>query len=387
MWYPKAMAQKQSVLVLGAGRVGSVIAHDLASDPSLSVSVADRDPARAELFSSEGSPTFLEADLSRSERLRELVAPFDLVVGAVPGWMGFETLGTVLECDKDAVDISFFEEDPFELDALAKERGRTAVVDCGVAPGLSNLVLGRIQHEFERIDSFVCLVGGLPEEPQPPWNYKAPYSPSDVIEMYTRPARIVRDGKVMAVPALTEPEELEFPNVGTLEAFNTDGLRTLLAIDSIPNLMERTLRYPGHRAQVELLASSGFLDPEREVDGVLLRPREISEQLLRQQWHQGKEDYDVTVMRLTAEGVRGGEKVRQTFDLEDHFDRERGFSSMARTTGYPCAAVARLVLNGTFRRPGIVPPEFIGADLETYRSILGYLEERGVAFQVSQEPL
>ena len=378
------MPSQTRLLVLGAGRVGSAIALDLAADSAFEVSVADRDADRAKVFPADSGVRFLETDLGDAAGVQELVAPFDLVVGAVPGWMGFQTLEAVLKAGKNAVDISFFEEDPFELDELAREQGLTAIVDCGVAPGLGNLVLGRMEQEFERIDSFTCLVGGLPENPTPPWNYKAPYSPTDVIEMYTRPARLLRDGKVVTVPPLTEPEDIDFPGVGLLNAFNTDGLRSLLHTTSIPNLTEKTLRYPGNREQLELLASSGFFDQEREVNGELVRPLEVTSKLLFEQWHQGPTDYDVTVMRLVFEGQRDGKSVRRTFDLCDYFDRERGISSMARTTGYPCAAVVRLVANGSFARPGIVPPEFIGPDADCYAAILRDLEERGVVLKMEE---
>ncbi len=379
------MLPRTRLVVLGAGRVGSAIALDLAADPAFQVTVVDHDLERAKPFEGRGAVSFLQADLATASRVQEVVAPFDLVVGAVPGWMGFPTLEAALQAGKNVVDISFFEQDPFALDELARERGVTAVVDCGVAPGLGNLVLGRLEQEFERIDSFTCLVGGLPEQPTPPWNYKAPYSPSDVIEMYTRPARLVRGGKVVTLAALTESELLDFPGIGTLEAFNTDGLRTLLSTTSIPELTEKTLRYPGHRDQIALLASTGFFDHEREVGGTLIRPLEVTRRLLFEQWFQGDTDYDVTVMRLVAEGECGGRAVRRTYDLCDRFDREGGISSMARTTGYPCTAVARLLARGAYARPGIVPPEFIGADSECYAAILADLEQRGVVFQVTEE--
>jgi saccharopine dehydrogenase-like NADP-dependent oxidoreductase len=385
MWYDDCMRHPTEIIVLGGGRVGAAIALDLAADASFSVTVADRDPARAGAFPAGGPVRFVEADLGRPGRVGELVAPFDLVIGAVPGWLGFETLRAAIASGKDVVDISFFEEDPFELDALAREQGVTAVVDCGVAPGLSNLILGRLERELDRIDSFTCLVGGLPERPTPPWNYKAPYSPADVLEIYTRPARIVRGGKIVTVPALTEPEEIDFPELGRLEAFNTDGLRTLLSTTSVPELKEKTLRYPGHRAQVELLASGGFLDREREVDGALLRPRDVSARLLYDQWFQGENDHDVTVMRLVVEGESDGRTVRRTYDLCDRFDHVRGVSSMARTTGYPCTAVARLIARGRCVRRGIVPPEYLGADPECFAAILTDLERRGVVFRVSEE--
>lgn len=381
------MSDTARIVVLGAGRVGHAIALDLARDPSLEVTAVDVDAERGRHFPADSGVRFLLADLSDPRAVGEVVADFDVVVGAVPGWMGYRTLRTAIEAGKDVVDISFFEEDPFTLDAPARERGVTAVVDCGVAPGLGNLVFGKLERELDRIDRFVCMVGGIPENPTPPWNYRAPYSPPDVIEVYTRPARVVRGGEVVTLPALSEPETIEFPGIGPLEAFNTDGLRTLLRNGAVREMAEKTLRYPGHRDQVALLASSGFFDEERVVNGIAVRPRDLTSALLAEQWHQGDADYDVTVMRLVAEGVREGDGVRVTWDLCDRFDRERGISSMARTTGYPCAAVARLLARGELAVPGIVTPERIGADPDACAAVLADLEERDIAFEVTEERL
>ncbi len=375
------------LVVLGAGRVGSAIALDLAADLSFDVTVVDHDADRARLFPTESQVQFVQADLSKTRRVLEIVFAFDLVIGAVPGWMGYQTLQAVIEAGKNTVDISFFEQDPFGLDELARARGVTAVVDCGVAPGLSNLVLGMLEREFDRIDSFCCLVGGLPEHPTPPWNYKAPYSPSDVLEIYTRPARLVRGGEIVTLPALTDLEQIDFPGIGPLDAFNTDGLRTLLRNTSIHDLTEKTLRYPGHRDQIALFASAGFFDEKREVNGSVIRPRDVSAKLLTEQWFQGDEDYDMTVMRLVAEGERNGNSVRVTYDLCDRYDREQGISSMARTTGYPCASVARLIARGDYACPGIVPPELIGADADCCATVLRELKQRGVVFQVEEQRL
>ncbi len=381
------MPTAKRLVVLGAGRVGSAIALDLAADPDFEVTVVDHEADRAKAFPADSVISFRQVDLTEADRVRDAVSAFDLVIGAVPGWMGYRTLQAAIEAAKNVVDISFFGEDPFDLDELARERGVTAVVDCGVAPGLSNLVLGMLQRQWDRIDSFRCLVGGLPEHPRPPWYYKAPYSPSDVIEIYTRPARLVRGGEVITVPALTELEQIEIPGVGLLDAFNTDGLRTLLRTTSIPELTEKTLRYPGHRDQIALLASAGFFDEERKVNGSLIRPREVSAKLLTEQWFQTEADHDVTVMRLVAEGERGGKPARVTYDLLDRFDRGRGISSMARTTGYPCTAVARLIAGGDYARRGIIPPELIGADAGCCASILRDLEQRGIVFRVVEEEL
>src|SRR5487761_804719 len=228
-----------SICVLGAGMVGGVIAQDLARQHDVtSVDVSDTVLAR---LAKQGINT-RRLDIGDAQALAACVQPFALVVCAVPGFMGYRTLKTLLEAGKQVADISFFPEDALELDALAKLRGVTALVDMGVAPGMDNLILGHHDAQMQ-VSRFECLVGGLPQHPKPP------FSPIDVIEKYTRPARLQRGGRVLTLPALTEREMLEFEGVGTLEAFNTDGLRSLLkTMAHIPEMVEKTLRYPGHVA-------------------------------------------------------------------------------------------------------------------------------------------
>jgi saccharopine dehydrogenase-like NADP-dependent oxidoreductase len=379
--------QTTRVTVLGGGRVGSAIARDLAASDDFAVTVVDVSPDTPERFRTWGAIDVKVEDLTNPARVQSVVGDADLVVGAVPGSMGYATLRSVIDAGRNVVDISFFEEDPFSLDALARERGVTAVMDCGVAPGLSNMVLGHWLTGFDRLDRFECLVGGLPEAPQPPWNYKAPYSPSDVIEMYTRPARFRRDGREVTMPALSEPETLQFPGIGALEAFNTDGLRTLLHTCDVPNLVERTLRYPGHRRDIELLQQSGLFStqPRRVGEGQVV-PLQLTSELLFEQWFQGPEDHDMTVLRLRAQGERHGERQSVQLDLVDRFDRDQGISSMARTTGYPCASVVRLLARGDYSRPGISPPEWIGREASCYDAVLEDLRSRGIVLREVPQP-
>ncbi len=250
----------KKVIVLGAGLVGNVIARDLVKDPEIEVTVSDINQEALDFLQNNFNIQVIRADLSNTDNLRKIISDFDLVVGAVPGFMGYQTLKTVIEEGKDIVDISFFDEDPFSLSELAKEKGVTAVVDCGVAPGLSNIILGYINSIMENVNSFLCYVGGLPVIRTWPYEYKAPFSPIDVIEEYTRPARFVENGKLVVKPALSDAELLEFEGMGTLEAFNTDGLRTLLkTMDHIPNLKEKTLRYPGHIEKIRILRETCLL--------------------------------------------------------------------------------------------------------------------------------
>jgi saccharopine dehydrogenase-like NADP-dependent oxidoreductase len=342
------------------------------------VTVAD---CSAAALASVGGPriTTRTLDLQEAGSLEGLLWEHDLVVGAVPGPLGFETLRRVIEGGRDAVDISFFPEDALELDALARQRGVRVVVDAGLAPGLGNLILGHLEASLESTESFSCVVGGLPVNPTGIWQYRAPFSPMDVLGEYTRPARFRRGGEDQVQPALEELESVDLPGVATLEAFLTDGLRTLLQTSRTPNLVEKTLRYPGHAEKVRVLRESGFLDEAPlEIDGVVIRPLDLSVRLLERAWAFADGEEDLTVMRVVVEGREGAGRVRHVYDLFDRYDPETGTSSMARTTGYTCGAIVRWLAQGRWNRAGVAAPETLAREGRCLEFVLARLTERGV---------
>jgi len=367
-----------NIVVLGAGRVGGAIVRDLSQEKDFSITVVDLDPQAFERLESFGVNTVI-SDLSSLDHVAEAVADADLVVGCVPGFMGYETVEVVLEEGKPIVDISFFEEDAFALDDLARSKGVPALVDCGVAPGLSNLILGRMEAALEEVTSFKALIGGLPVERGWPWEYKAPFSPADVIQEYVRPARLRRHGVDVTLPALSEVELIHFPGLGTLEAFNTDGLRSLLRTSKVPDMVEKTLRYPGHADRMRVLREAGFFsDHEILAPSGMVRPRDVTETLLFDAWQFEDGEPDLTVGRITGEGIQDGKKVRHTWNLLDYYNPDTETSSMARTTGYTCAAMARLVAKGMWKEPGVSPAEMVGREPACFEFVMKHLAERGV---------
>lgn len=367
------------ILLLGAGRVGAAMARDLAGEFELTV--ADASQSSLARLGDGGRMRRVQVDVGDARALEPLLRDADLVVGAVPGPLGFETLRRVLEAGRHVVDISFFEQDAFELDELARAQGCIAIVDCGVAPGCSNLLLGRHAAEMD-VRRFWCAVGGLPVVRTWPFEYKAPFSPIDVIAEYTRPARFRRGGADITLPALSEIEAVEIPGVGTLEAFNTDGLRTLLRTTPVPDMVEKTLRYPGHAERMRLLRETGFFSETALplADGSAVRPLDVSASLLFAAWRYEEGEADQTAMRVVIEGEADGRVVTHTYDLLDRYDAETGTSSMARTTGYTCTAAVRLVAGGHWTEAGITPPELLGRERRTADFILADLHRHGVTF-------
>ncbi len=369
------------IIVLGGGLVGGPMAEDLAADEQFEVTVADRDEQVLAELGTKADIKPLVADLSDPSAVTALVAEYDFVVDAVPGFMGFQTLKAIIEAGRNVIDIAFFPEDPFELDALAKEKGVTAIMDCGVFPGMGSALIGRVARKLDEIDSVLTYVGGLPEIRQWPWDYKAVFSPVDVIEEYTRPARYVENGVQVTRPALSDPELIDFPGIGTLEAFNTDGLRTLAKTIDAPNMKEKTLRYPGHIEKMAVLRESGFFSEEKiEVGGHMVRPLDVTAKLLFPMWKLEPGEGDITVMQIQVEGRKNGQRLRYVYDLHDEFDHEMGVTSMARTTGYTATVALRMVAEGLYSHQGISPPEYLGGQFGCVDYLLKGLADRGVVY-------
>ncbi len=373
-----------SWVLLGAGRIGRAIALDLAQEPGFRLTVVDQNAEALASLQDAIGVDVLRADLKELAILPEIVAEADVVIGALPGFLGYRALEQVIRAGKDVVDISFFPEDPFSLDALARAQGVTAVVDCGVAPGLSNILGGYAATQLDRVEAYVCYVGGLPEVRRWPYEYKAVFSPTDVIEEYTRPARVVEHGRLVFKPALSEVERVDLPGVDTLEAFLTDGLRTLLHTLDAPFMKEKTLRYPGHAELMRIFRESGFFDETPiEIEGAAVVPRQVTEQLLFDAWRLGEGERDLTVMRVVVDGRREGVPVRYTFDLLDRYDDVMQLTSMARTTGFTCAMVARMVASGQYRRPGISPPEYLGQTPGVFDALVEGYARRGIQLNMT----
>ncbi len=376
-----------NAIVLGAGMVGSVMSADLSADADYKVTVADARPQALELARqrSGGRVKTLHLDLSDTRALAKAIAPFDIVLGALASHLGFQTLRTVIEARKNYADISFMPEDAIELDELAKKNGVTAVVDCGVAPGMSNLLSGYAVSLLDTCDNIEIYVGGLPRERRWPFQYKAGFAPSDVIEEYTRPVRIVENGRTVIREALTEPELLDFPGIGSLEAVNTDGLRSLAETLSVPSMKEKTLRYPGHYELMRVLRAIGLFSKEPvDVNGVSVRPLDLLSKLMFPMWTYQPGEPDLTVMRVLADGTRAGKRVRLTWDLLDYLDPATGFTSMSRTTAFPCAIMARHIASGRLKTPGVLPPERFAADHALVADVLEQLDARGVHFEAAE---
>ena len=373
------MRGMKRIVVLGCGLVGGVMVRDLSGDEGIEVTVADVSEKNLASVASLPRVKSERADLADGATIDRLVKDADCVVGAVPGRIGFAMLRRVIEAGKPISDISFAPEDAMQLDDLARSRGVTAVVDCGVSPGLSNLAIGRAVAMLDTVDSATIFVGGLPVPRLWPFEYRSVFSPTDVIEEYTRPARLIENGQVVIREALSEVELLDFPEVGTLEAFNSDGLRTVLTTVKGRNMKEKTLRYPGHADRMRMMRETGLFSGEAvEVDGVQVIPRRLTERLMFEKWRRPAGEEELTILRVQVTGSKGEKHLDITYDLVDRTDRATGETSMARTTGFPCVIMARLLARGEYADPGVRPPELFGGNPRVYDFMLAELRKRGV---------
>lgn len=376
-----------NIIVLGAGMVGSVIARDLSE--KYDITVADINTQTLKLLKKRlPALDTLEVDALDAEALKNTLKPFDIVLCAVPGDLGFKTLKNVIEAGKNVVDISFAAENCLELDYLAKKHEVTAIIDCGVAPGMDNLLLGYLNTKLEVTD-FECFVGGLPKIRSKPFEYKAPFSPLDVIAEYVRPVHYFENGREMVKEPLTDREIVEFDRVGTLEAFNTDGLRSLIyTMSHIPNMKEKTLRYPGHVEAIRTLKQSGFFSSEPvSVKGMEVSPLEFTSKVLINEWKLKRKEEEFTIMRVRIRGIESGKRKEYVYDLYDEYDNIKHETSMARTTGFTANAVARLILKGKFEKIGVFAPEHIGGHTDCCQTIIDYLEERKVRYRLEVNTL
>jgi saccharopine dehydrogenase-like NADP-dependent oxidoreductase len=345
------------ILVLGGGAQGRVIAGDLAASmPQARVTVADlRRPALPALPNLD----WVEADCADPEAIARRLRDHDLGVGALPSHLGFGAMQAAIAARRNLVDVSFSAEDPLTLDAEARAAGITIAPDCGLAPGLSNLLLGQAVHVHGTPDAATIMVGGVAEDPARPYGYVVTWSLDDLMEEYTRPARIVRDGREAIVPVFSGLTRVMVDGVGEMEAFYSDGLRTLIhTLPGVRSMGEMTLRWPGHVAAIQPLLQAGALREELRTRCTLDPPRDLVAMVVSAWW-----------------GDRG-----ETVTMVDRYDPATGLTAMARTTALTTAAVARLAATASLGEAGVRPLESIARDERACRFVLDAVARHGVRF-------
>ena len=354
------------VLVLGSGLMGRGAAFDLArNDAVKEVIVADRDLKSAEALASEmGSKVVAEiVDAADRKQLKALFAKVDTVASEVSYKLNLLHTEVAIATGTHLCDLGGnlkVVEKQLKLHDKAKDAGVTIIPDCGLAPGLAN-VLARAGIDYlTRTDSVKIRVGGLQQEPRPPLNYSLIFAVEGLINEYIEPCMVLHDGKIAFEDPLIGFEQVEFPEpYGKLEAFNTSGGSSTMPLTyegKVANLDYKTLRYPGHGHKMWCLMKLGFMDSkEQDFGGVKVAPRTVLEKLLEQNLPPtGK---DVTLLRVTVEGWKGTESRKIEYELVDLYDDEAGLTSMMRTTSFTASTAATMMADGTISEKGVLPPE------------------------------
>ena len=341
-------------IALGSGLVGEFVINEL-TKLGLQVHVIDLNIP--EHVKNNPQVSFQEGDVFD---LLSQMPEAKIAVNMLPGRIGEQMRTVLIEGGIDIVDLAFTEQDPSQHNSLAKENSVRMIWDVGIAPGLSNMILKKEFVEDENILSATIKVGGNPQSPDDTWSYMAPFSPSDVIEEYTRPARILLDGKVKTVPALTEKHFIEVDGFGKMEAFLTDGLRSLLVSNLSRNMKEYTVRWPGHIAKWVELAG------------------ELTEEELLNAWKFDKQRDEFTWMEIAVHYV---EKT-VTWIISD--TGKDGFSSMARSTGLVTIACFLELFNkannqSALSHSGVFSPEDL--DTEHINRVIDFVKTNGVSIQ------
>ena len=354
------------IFAFGAGLVGSYICDQLARQGHEVTAVALGHSNVPILEEVRNNLHFEIIEMDAFEYLNSNdLNQYDLILNLLPGRIGNSIRADLLTCGLNVCDLAFSDKSPENLSELADINGASMLHDCGIAPGVSNMVVAHEQIGNQPLKSIRIRVGGNPIEPDNEWSYCAPFSPTDVIEEYTRPARIRQDGVEIEVPAITDRHSLMAGEHGEMEAFLTDGLRSLLENPAITSqsLSEYTVRWPGHIDKFLLLRENG----------------EIDEEALVEAWRYKVNRTEFTFMDITIE-KQDGKKIIWTFDIPG-IDVEDGrlWPSMAVATGIPFIVGCEAMLDG--RITGIQSPDQYYSDLE---EIVERLKDSGATISIEE---
>lgn len=356
------------MLVLGAGLQGSACAFDLLQQKDVTeVRIADLkvDALPAFLAPFIGKRlTPIVLDVRHPSEVREAMRGCSAVMSAIPYYFNLDLARLAIEmgvhfCDLGGNTEIVFQQKEMHEQALAK--GVSVIPDCGVAPGMVNILAEYGIEQLDAVDSVKIYVGGLPQHPQPPLNYQIVYSLEGVLDYYTTLSWVVRDGKRQQVKALSELESVDFPApVGTLEAFHTAGGLSTMAFryeGKIRTMEYKTLRYPGHAVIMEAIRDLGLLELDPvEVKGVKVAPRDVAVAVMNPRLTKQKSP-DLLALRVTVSGTKNGKPATAGWQLIDRCDESRGITAMMRTTGFSLAITGLMQARGQVRRPGVCTPD------------------------------
>jgi lysine 6-dehydrogenase len=373
------------MLVLGAGLQGSACAYDLLQDKEVSqVRLADVHVGHIPGFLAPHSgPRLLPTPIDVRDHAAVLGAmrECDAVMSAIPYYFNLDMARLAVEAGVHFCDLGGNTEIVFkqkELDAAARAKSITVVPDCGLAPGMVNILAEYGIRQLDSVESVKIFVGGLPQHPEPPLNYMLVYSLEGALDYYTTLSWVVRDGRRTQVKALSEREPVKFDApLGELEAFHTAGGLSTMAFryeGKIPTMEYKTLRYPGHAALMEDIRSLGLLDLNPvEVKGMKVVPRDAFIATVGPKLTKPK-GRDLVALRVVVKGQKAGASAVRSFELVDRYDEKHGISAMMRTTGYSLSITGLMQVRGEVKPAGVHTPD----ECMPARGYIDALRKRGI---------
>ena len=378
------------VAVFGSGLMGSAIARDLVRSEDVDeVMVCDIDRTRLKTLARAESSEKLSVkhhNVTNRSETTKLLKHFDVGIGALPHGLSEYAIESTLQAGVSFVDLIFgwrFEQSKVHL--TAKRKNITIIPACGLAPGLTNILAMDAADSMEKADEVHIKVGGVPERPKPPLNYRIVFSFDAVLEEYIRKAVIVKNGRLTEVDALTGLETISFPQpIGNCECFYTDGLSTLThTMKGLKEMDEKTIRWPGHVAQIRTLIECGLLETDPVfMDGHRIVPRKLVSKVLSERIKLGKEK-DLTLLRVDVTGKSDGKRVHRRYQMIDYYDSRRELTSMARTTAFPCSVAAQMLGAGLVQEKGLVPPE-LAFKARLRQEFMSQLRQRGLKITLTR---
>ncbi len=345
------------ITILGAGNIGYAIADDLSQDFDLSVI----DISKKSLNRIPVGKKYL-GDVTKN---KEIIEKSDLIISALPGSVSFDIISKLIRMKKNVIDVSYMPEDPFRFERSVKENKTLLIPDAGFAPGLSNVIAGHLYKTMKKIEKIEIYVAGLPLKKIPPLYYTVTWNVEGLIDEYTRPARIIKNNKIVSLDPLENIEPFCISSIGSFESFYSDGLRTMLKTFKIKNIFEKTLRYPQHLEKIKLLKDMGYFSDEK-IDNCV--PRELSIKLFKK--------LEIETEDLSILLVRGSNKNTKDIFVYDRYDKMKHMTSMARMTGYTAAIISRIAIEEEFQ--GLIPPEKLGFNLKIFEKIKNEMKKRGI---------
>jgi lysine 6-dehydrogenase len=384
------------ILVLGSGLMGPAATFNAVCDPDVSrVVICDLNQRQLDACVSklagmkgiEKLSTML-LDLNDQAAASRLMADFDAAIGALPRSASILAIRAATRANTPLVDLTRLDRNQLvELRQKVEAAGGLVVLGCGVEPGLTEIMARYLAEKLDRVDELHIKCGGIPEKPTPPLGYKIVFG-GQQLPLSESDARIVEDGQLKPVPRYSGVEPVVFPGVGECEAWHEGFMPWLLELPALKGLRigtQKTVRWPGYAAKVTVLKEMGLLSQEAvEVDGVQVVPKKLLDTLLYPRVRLEEGERDITVFCVEAMGEKEGRPRRYKIEMVDRYDEELGFTSMARTTAFTGAIVARMIARGDLKASGILLPEQVITG-PLFDRLVGELAAADVRFDITVE--